>query len=115
MVSSVNNIASTIAAPEVVSPNTSSAAPESSVSSEFQEISQAVIQSDEAHTNAEINKTGSGNTEQKRSSGNSGETRKMEVKDGEMIIRVYDSSGKLLRKIPPGYLPAGEQKFDVTV
>ena len=26
-------------------------------------------------------------------------------KDGEIIVEVYDADGKLLRKIPPGYLP----------
>ena len=43
------------------------------------------------------------------------EVRKSEVTDGEIKTRVYDRSGKLLRVIPPGYLPAGEQKFDVTI
>jgi len=43
------------------------------------------------------------------------EVRKSEVTDGELKTRVYDCSGKLLRVIPPGYLPAGEQKFDVTI
>ena len=44
-----------------------------------------------------------------------GEVRKSEVTDGELKTRVYDCSGKLLRVIPPGYLPVGEQKFDVTI
>jgi hypothetical protein len=48
-------------------------------------------------------------------SGIKGEIRKTEVCDGELSIKVYDSSGKLVRKIPPGYLPAGEQQFDITV
>ena len=43
------------------------------------------------------------------------EVRKSEVTDGELKTRVYDCSGKLLRVIPPGYLPVGEQKFDVTI
>ncbi len=43
------------------------------------------------------------------------EVRKVLVEDGEITINVYDSSGKLLRKTPPGYLPLGEQGFDVTI
>jgi len=43
------------------------------------------------------------------------EVRKSEINDGQLTVKVYDSSGKLLRKIPPGYLPMGEQKFDITV
>ncbi|SPD74895.1 hypothetical protein PITCH_A370002 [uncultured Desulfobacterium sp.] len=44
-----------------------------------------------------------------------GEIRRVEIKDGSLAIKVYDSSGKLLRKIPPGYLPVGEQQFEVTI
>lgn len=44
-----------------------------------------------------------------------GEVRRVEIKDGNLAIKVYDSSGKLLRKIPPGYLLAGEQKFEITI
>lgn len=43
------------------------------------------------------------------------ESRKIDVNDGEIKTKVYDEHGELLRVIPPGYLPAGEQKFEVTV
>lgn len=44
-----------------------------------------------------------------------GEIRKNEIIDGELVTKVYDSEGKLRRVIPPGYLLAGEQKFDFTI
>ncbi len=43
------------------------------------------------------------------------EIRKTNLDNGKLTINVYDSRGKLLRMIPPGYLPPGKQKFDVTV
>ena len=46
---------------------------------------------------------------------NPGEVRKSEVTEGELKTKVYDQSGKLLRVIPPGYLPVGEKKFDITI
>ena len=30
------------------------------------------------------------------------------IEDGELVIEKYDSNGKLIKKIPPGYLPFGE-------
>jgi len=33
------------------------------------------------------------------------ETRKIEVTDGELTVSVYNTEGKLIRMIPPGYVP----------
>lgn len=30
------------------------------------------------------------------------------VEDGKIIVEKYDEDGRLIRKIPPGYLPFGE-------
>ncbi|MBW1851977.1 MAG: hypothetical protein JRJ15_11205 [Deltaproteobacteria bacterium] len=76
---------------------------------------QVVSQSDEAYGALEVKKAGKEGYDQGRQAGLKGEVRKIEVKDGDLTINVYDRSGKLLRKIPPGYLPLGEQKFDITV
>lgn len=35
-------------------------------------------------------------------------TAKNIVEDGQIIVEKYDEDGKLIRKIPPGYLPFGE-------
>lgn len=35
-------------------------------------------------------------------------TAKNIVEDGRIIVEKYDEDGKLVRKIPPGYLPFGE-------
>jgi hypothetical protein len=44
-----------------------------------------------------------------------GEIRKNEIIDGELVTKVYDREGRLRRVIPPGYLLAGEQKFNFTI
>ena len=35
-------------------------------------------------------------------------TAKNTVENGKIVVEKYNSDGKLLRKIPPGYLPFGE-------
>ncbi len=35
-------------------------------------------------------------------------TAKNIVEDGRIVVEKYDEEGKLVRKIPPGYLPFGE-------
>ena len=35
-------------------------------------------------------------------------TAKNILEDGEIIVEKYDEDGRLIRKIPPGYLPFGE-------
>ena len=35
-------------------------------------------------------------------------TAKNTVEEGRIIVEKYDEDGKLVRKIPPGYLPIGE-------
>ena len=30
------------------------------------------------------------------------------IVDGKLVVEKYDEDGKLIRKIPPGYLPFGE-------
>ena len=58
--------------------------------------------------------------DKKGSSGNArkatakGETRKLEFNEkGNLTVKVYDSSGRLVRKIPPGYLPTNEQEVNI--
>ncbi len=63
----------------------------------------------------EVDKAGKESAVKTTMPGNEGEVRKSEVKDGEMRTKVYDRKGKLLRVIPPGYIPVGEKRFDITV
>ncbi len=35
-------------------------------------------------------------------------TAKNIIEDGKIIVEKYDKDGRLIRKIPPGYLPFGE-------
>jgi len=69
---------------------------------------------DAVQTPENINE-GKENTHEASFAGEEGEVRKSEVKDGEMRTKVYDRKGKLLRVIPPGYIPVGEKRFNLTV
>ena len=70
---------------------------------------------------AVINKTpgiardGKGSADKEKYDVTKGEIRKNEIIDGELVTKVYDREGRLRRVIPPGYLLAGEQKFDFTI
>ena len=70
---------------------------------------------DKSYGSHEINNSGRKEDVQNSMYGSRGEIRKSELSDGELTVSVYDSNGKLLRKIPPRYLPTGEQQFDITV
>lgn len=35
-------------------------------------------------------------------------TAKNVLEDGQIVVEKYDENGRLIRKIPPGYLPFGE-------
>lgn len=37
-----------------------------------------------------------------------GTTSRQRIEEGEIILERYDKSGKLVQKIPPGYVPFGE-------
>jgi len=75
----------------------------------------SAAKSDESYESPDVKKSGRKDDDHSLMNGAGGEVRKSEISDGKVIIKVYNDSGKLLRKIPPGYLPLGEQKFDVTV
>ena len=48
-------------------------------------------------SNSELNQRDDGHT-----------TAKNIIEDGKIIVEKYDKDGRLIRKIPPGYLPFGE-------
>ena len=48
-------------------------------------------------SNSELNQRNDGET-----------TAKNIIEDGKIIVEKYDEDGRLVRKIPPGYLPFGE-------
>ncbi len=48
-------------------------------------------------SNSELNQRDDGQT-----------TAKNIIEDGKIIVEKYDKDGRLIRKIPPGYLPFGE-------
>ena len=90
MVSPINAAASASVSAEIIKKNPTDTAPSSGDAAQIETVEQASPQS-------------------------KGEVRKSEISNGTLTVKVYDSNGKLLRKIPPGYLPMGEQKFDITV
>lgn len=44
-----------------------------------------------------------------------GEKRDFVVEDGQFFVRVYSNTGKLLRKIPPGFVPLNEQRLNLSI
>ena len=62
-----------------------------------------------------IERDGKGKADKEKYDVTKGEIRKNEIIDGELVTKVYDREGRLRRVIPPGYLLAGEQKFDFTI
>jgi hypothetical protein len=42
---------------------------------------------------------------QGESDGSEIEERKFDFEDGQLTVMVYDRNGKLLREVPPGYIP----------
>jgi hypothetical protein len=99
MVNPINETASVSINAEVINKSQNNTAPKS----------------DKPVGSPDIKKSGREGADHSTMKGAIGEIRKSELSDGELTVSVYDSSGKLLRKIPPGYLPVGEQQFDITV
>ncbi len=44
-----------------------------------------------------------------------GEKRDFGIEDGTFLARVYSNKGKLLREIPPGFIPLNERNLNITV
>ncbi len=108
------NAAATIAASERVVKT--SAYPPTHDSGKTQPEANPWVDSSTEKTGASIEpKKAGGKNVAQLNDGPSGEIRRVVVEDGTLTINVYDRTGKLLRKTPPGYLPAGEEGFDVTV
>ncbi|OQX64090.1 MAG: hypothetical protein B5M55_06550 [Desulfococcus sp. 4484_242] len=95
------------------SPNQDLSQPENTVRPEL--AGQAVSGVDKSYGSRDDEKTGSDSANPPATEDLEGQIRKSEINDGKVTIKVYDYRGKLLRKIPPGYLPLGEQHFDITV
>ena len=116
MVSPVNIMTSGVAAAETVSKNAVRAAPDNAGAKDSGIMFPTMSGSDEIGFVSEAKNASAQGAEIDRGPEKKGnELRKVEINDGEVAIKVYNNSGKLLRKIPPGYVPLGEQKFDVTV
>ena len=115
MVNPINETGNVSANAEAVNKRPNKAAPKSGDAFKPEVVGQAVLKPDESEGPSGIKTSGREGADLQMVKDTKGEVRKSEISDGELTINVYDSSGKLLRKIPPGYLPAGEQQFDITV
>lgn len=111
----INGAASVSVSSEVLRKNPKGAGPYHGESARPEAGEQASPKPDELYGSPEIKNSGREDADHSRVKKAMGEVRKIEINNGTVTVRVYDSSGKLLRKIPPGYLPVGEQKFDITV
>ncbi len=115
MVNPISETAAVSVNTEVINKNPVNTAPKSANAAQFEVVVKADTKTDGVMASLETEKSVKENADPGMMAGANGEVRKSELDDGKVVIKVYDGSGKLLRKIPPGYLPLGEQKFDVTV
>ena len=115
MVNPINETANISANAEAANKKLNKTAPKNGDAVKPEAVGQAIIMPDDFDGSSGIKTSGSEGADHPNMKDQKGEVRKSEIRDGELTINVYDSSGKLLRKIPPGYLPAGEQHFDITV
>jgi hypothetical protein len=115
MVSPINAAASVGVSGEVIKKNPTDNVPNSRDATHFETLEQTSPQSDESYGSPDIKRSDRKDADQSTMKKARGEVRKSEISNGTLTVKVYDSSGKLLRKIPPGYLPMGEQKFEITV
>jgi hypothetical protein len=69
----------------------------------------AIVKKDEqVREKRPVEKTDDSSKSQLNLRNNENTTAKNIVEDGRIIVEKYDEEGKLVRKIPPGYLPFGE-------
>lgn len=115
MINPINETVSISANAEALKNNANNTAQGSSNAAKFESVAQTPPKSDGNYGSSENKKSDRKDADQSMMKGASGEVRKSDMTDGKLTINVYDSSGKLLRQIPPGYLPVSEQKFDITV
>ena len=115
MVSPISQTAAVSVTAEVVSKSSGSTSqdPNGVVESEVAEQISSRLD-DDIQAPKSIN-AGKESAAKERTAAAPGEVRKSDVKNGEMRTKVYDRKGNLLRVIPPGYIPVGEKRFDVTV
>lgn len=115
MVSPISQTADVSVAAEVVNKSSGSTAQDRNGVVESEVAEQISSRPDDAIQAAGIINAGKESAAKAGTAGTQGEVRKSDVKDGEMRTKVYDRKGKLLRVIPPGYIPVGEKRFDITV
>jgi hypothetical protein len=55
-----------------------------------------------------VEKTNAGEKSRAENGGDEGTKTRTRLEEGKIFIEKYDEDGKLVKKIPPGYLPFGE-------
>lgn len=114
MISPINATATVVSTEEMGGRNYSGYSPGSSEAAPLDTGTMAVAKLDESGVTPKY-KRSEGEKPAHKGKADWGEIRRILVEDGKVTINVYDSNGKLLRKTPPGYLPLGEEGFDITV
>ena len=114
MISPISQAAAVSVAAEVVSKSSGSTSQDHNGVVESEVAEQNSSRPDDAIQTPEIINAGKESAAKARTTGKQGEVRKSEVNEGEIRTKVYDRKGKLLRVIPPGYIPVGEKRVDVT-
>jgi hypothetical protein len=76
------------------------------ISENERELSQ--IKDEQVREQRPVEKTGEGSSTQMDNEQFDRTTSRHSIEDGKIIIERYDKAGRLIKKIPPGYLPLGE-------
>jgi hypothetical protein len=76
------------------------------ISETERELSQ--INDEQVREQRPVEKTGEGSNTEMGNEKFEQNTSNHTIEEGKIIVEIYDKAGKLVRKIPPGYLPFGE-------
>jgi hypothetical protein len=76
--------------------------------SENQEQAVVIKKNDRLREKRPIEKSESSSKSQMNLRDEENTTAKNIIEEGQVIVEKYDEEGRLIRKIPPGYLPFGE-------
>ena len=115
MVGPISQTAVISVAAEVVNKSSESTAQDRNGAGASEVVEKNATRPDDAVQAPDIINAGRESAAKTSTAGKQEEVRKSDVKDGEVRTKVYDRKGKLLRVIPPGYIPVGEKRFDVMV
>lgn len=80
-----------------------------SYNAEIFDKEQEIQKSDKIKRQRPVEKSDDGQKPQMNSQSQESIQSRNSLEDGELVVEKYDADGKLVKKIPPGFLPFGER------